>query len=132
MNCMRQFLFQLSPRLRLVVLLSNDNEYVDACFRRLSSLHPTLKRINSIAYSDGRVTWIHTVHGSPLAQSHINTWLNGGDEIQGKKQREALAAIASTLSSSDFVQYCTESTLTKVSTEASVLSATGIRRKMIS
>jgi hypothetical protein len=131
MNCMRQFLSQLSPRLRIVILLSNDDKYVDACFRRLSPLHTELKRINSIAYSDGRVTWVHTVHGSPLAQSHINTWLEGGDTIQGKKQREAIAAVAATLSNSDSVHHCAEFTFAKVRTETSVSPTTGIRRKMI-
>lgn len=92
LNCMRQFLAELPSRLEAVVLLSNDSNYIDACFRRLQSLHPTLKRINSVSYSDGRVTWIHTVHGSPLAQSHINAWLEGGNTAQGRKQREVVEA----------------------------------------
>ncbi|WP_316206314.1 MULTISPECIES: hypothetical protein [unclassified Bradyrhizobium] len=92
LNCMRQFLTDLPSRLEVVVLLSNDSNCIDACFRRLQSLHPSMKRINSVAYSDGRVTWIHTVHGSPLAQSHINAWLDGGNTAQGLKQREAVQA----------------------------------------
>ncbi|MEH2576516.1 hypothetical protein [Bradyrhizobium sp. AZCC 1708] len=92
LNCMRQFLTELPSRLEVVILLSNDTNYIDACFRQLRSLHPSMKRINSVAYSDGRVTWIHTVHGSPLAQSHINAWLDGGNTAQGLKQRAAVEA----------------------------------------
>ncbi|WP_247297753.1 hypothetical protein [Bradyrhizobium sp. 179] len=92
LNCMRQFLSELPSRLEVVVLLSNDNDYIEACFRQLQSLHPSMKRINRVAYSDGRVTWIHTVHGTSLAQSHINAWLDGGDTAQGLKQRAAVEA----------------------------------------
>lgn len=97
LNCMRQFMAELPSRLEVVVLLSNDNDYVEACFRRLRSLHPSMKRVNSVAYSDGRVTWVHTVHGSSLAQSHINVWLDGGNSAQGLKQRAAVEAISHVL-----------------------------------
>jgi hypothetical protein len=93
LNCMKEFLGKLPSRLEVVVLLSNDSAYVEACFGRLQSLYPEMKRINSVAYTDGRITWIHTVHGSPLAQSHINAWLEGGNTVQGEKQRAAVAAI---------------------------------------
>ncbi|MEY9441695.1 hypothetical protein [Bradyrhizobium elkanii] len=93
-NCMHNFLSRLPPRLEVVVLLSNDDSYIEACFSRLRNLHPGLRRINSVAYSDGQVTWIHTVHGSPLAQSHINAWLAGNRTIQGEKQRSAIAALS--------------------------------------
>jgi hypothetical protein len=41
---------------------------------------------------NGRVTWIHTVHGSSLAQSNINAWLDGGNTAQGLKQSAAVEA----------------------------------------
>lgn len=97
LNCMRQFLAELPSRLEVVVLLSNDNDYIEACFHRLRSLHPSMKRLNSVAYSEGRVTWVHTVHGSSLAQSHINAWLEGGNTAQGLKQRAAVEAIRNLL-----------------------------------
>jgi hypothetical protein len=51
LNCIRQFLSELPSRLEVVVLLSNDNDYIEACYRELQSLHPSMKRINSVAYS---------------------------------------------------------------------------------
>jgi hypothetical protein len=129
MNCMKQFLATLSPRLRTVILLSNDDIYVDACFERLRHLHPGLKRINSVAYTDGRVTWIHTVHGSPLAQSHINTWLEGADSVQGRKQREAAAAIRPALGSSQLIQDCTGQPATKVPRDTPVRPPASVRVK---
>jgi len=92
-NCMHNFLSQLPARLKVVVLLSNDDSYIEACFSRLRQLYPGMRRINSVAYSDGQVTWVHTVHGSPLAQSHINAWLAGDRTNQGEKQRSAIAAL---------------------------------------
>ncbi|MGY3531174.1 hypothetical protein [Bradyrhizobium sp. USDA 4452] len=93
-NCMHNFLSKLPARLEVVVLLSNDDSYIDACFSRLGQLYPGMRRINPVAYSDGRVTWVHTVHGSPLAQSHINAWLAGDRSTQGEKQRSAVAAVS--------------------------------------
>jgi hypothetical protein len=56
-NCMSRLLAKLPPRLETVVLLSNDDTYVDACFERVRLLHPDTRRINKVAYGNDRVTW---------------------------------------------------------------------------
>lgn len=92
-QCMSQWLRSLPPRLQIVVLLSNDDEYVDACFQRIRQLHPPTHRINDVAYGDGRVTWVHIVHVGGPGINHIEDWLAGAENKQGRKRRLALEAL---------------------------------------
>lgn len=91
--CADRFLARLPDRLRLVLLLSNHAPYVNGCYQRLQRLHPDLRRLNPIAYTNGNVTWVHVVHASGLAAAHRKAWLNGRDTTQGRKYQMALEAV---------------------------------------
>lgn len=93
-RCMEQFLGRLPPRLETVVLLSNDDSYVDACFDRIQRLHPRTRRMNDVAYGDGRVTWVHIVHVGGPGINHITSWLTGASNKQGRKRGLAVAALS--------------------------------------
>lgn len=93
-RCMRQHLAVLPARLKTVVLLSNDDRYVDACFARIREIHPAVRRINQVAYGDGRVTWVHIVHVGGPGANHTRDWLAGAPNRQGEKMRMARAALA--------------------------------------
>jgi hypothetical protein len=92
-NCMGRFLTKLPPRLETVILLSNDDAYTDACFDRVRRLHPKTRRINQVAYSDGRVVWIHVVHFGGTGFNHMTSWLEGKANKQGRKRDMAVAAL---------------------------------------
>ena len=93
-NCMQKFLADLPPRLRIIVLLSNDDAYVQACFERVSRLHPMIERINDVAYGDGRVLWLHVVHFGGPGVNHIRSWLEAQTNKQGRKRDLVVAAVS--------------------------------------
>jgi hypothetical protein len=94
-NCMRRFLATLPPRLETVILLSNDDAYVDACFDRVHRLHPNTRRINEVAYGTGKVVWVHMVHFGGTGFNHMTSWLEGKPNKQGRKRDMAIAALRS-------------------------------------
>jgi hypothetical protein len=94
-NCTRQFLANLPPRLKTVILLSNDDTYIDACFDRVRRLHPKTRRINAVAYGDGNVVWIHIVHLGGTGFNHMTSWFEGKANKQGTKRNLAIAALRS-------------------------------------
>lgn len=88
---MQRFLADLPPRLRIIVLLSNGDAYVQACFERVSRLHPKV-----VAYGDGRVLWLHVVHFGSPGVNHIRGWLDAQPNKQGWKRDLAVAAVSGT------------------------------------
>lgn len=93
-NCSEIHLRVLPTRLRHVVLLSNDDAYVDACFSLVRNLHPGTVRINDVAYRTGLMTWVHIVHVGGPGINHIKSWQSGASNKQGDKMRMACAALA--------------------------------------
>ncbi len=93
-NCTSTFLRDLPSRLRTIVLLSNDDHYVEACFARMKVLHPDIQRINEMAYGNDRVTWVHVIHPSGSSGRHITDWLDSERGRQAEKRELALAALA--------------------------------------
>lgn len=92
-NCTRRFLAALPSRLETVVLLSNDDTYVDACFDKVRALHAKTQRINEVAYSDGKVLWVHVVHVGGTGFNHMASWFEGKPNKQGRKRELALSAV---------------------------------------
>ena len=92
-NCIDRFLSDLPSRLRLVVLMSNDDDYVEACFDRIARVRPGLKRLSEVAYSDDRVTFVHIAHCSGTSVSHQQKWLARAEGRQGDKARLADEAV---------------------------------------
>ena len=95
-RCSSVFLGALPASLRVVVLLSNDNKYVDACFAAIRRLRPGTRRINAVAYGDGQVTWVHIIHVGGPGKNHLKAWCEGKG-TQGEKRRHAQAAVRSVL-----------------------------------
>jgi hypothetical protein len=92
MHCASAFLGALPTRLSVVVLLSNDHRYVEACFAAIRRLRPRTKRINDVAYSDGSITWVHIIHVGGPGKNHVTAWFEGEGK-QGAKRRAAQAAV---------------------------------------
>lgn len=88
-TCMSRWLSTLPPRLRPVIMLSNEDAYVDACYKRVRQLHPNTRMINEVAYGDDRVTWVHIVHVGGRGVNHIEDWIAGRDNKQGRKRIKA-------------------------------------------
>lgn len=98
-NCTAKWLSELPSRLRTVVLLSNDDAYVEACFNRIRALHPAIRRINQVSYGDDRVVWVHIVHVGGTGFNHMTSWFEGKPNKQGRKRELAVAAVRGGLAS---------------------------------
>jgi hypothetical protein len=91
-RCSSTFLRALPASLRVVVLLSNDDKYVEACFAAIRRLRPGTRRINAMSYGDEQTTWAHIIHVGGPGKNHITAWFEG-EGIQGDKRRDAQAAV---------------------------------------
>jgi hypothetical protein len=78
-------------------MLSNDDRYMAACQDRIAQLHPRTQEINSVAYGDGRVTWVHIIHFGGQAFNHMRDWMAGADNKAGSKGNEAVQAVQQAL-----------------------------------
>src|SRR6185437_16755852 len=94
-TCSERYLKELPSRLRNVVLLSNDDAWIDYCFQIVRRLHAGARRVNDVAYRTGDVMWIHVVHPSGSSGRHIPAWLGGADGKQGRKGQLAVDAARS-------------------------------------
>jgi hypothetical protein len=92
-NCMGQHLGKLPPRLKLVVMLSNDDEYVLACVNAIRKIHNGVSKLNDVAYGNNQVTWVHVIHPSGASGRHIGDWLSAPDGKQAKKRELAKRAV---------------------------------------
>jgi hypothetical protein len=92
-RCIERHLRVLPSRLRTVVLLSNDDDYVEGCFAKIRSVHPQTQRVNQVAYQTDDVLWVHIVHVGGVGINHINAWLSGAPGKQGGKREAARAAV---------------------------------------
>lgn len=94
-NCTRRFLSGLPDRLRAVVMLSTDKDYISRCLERVSVIRPGTRRINRIAYGDKQITWVHVVHFGGQGFNHMNAWLAGSPGKSGDDMRLAVSALRS-------------------------------------
>ena len=92
-NCSQEFLASLPERLKIVVLMSNDDEYIESCFRAFKALHPKLERFNDVSYTNGEVMWVHIIHAAGTAGRHREDWLHGESGKQARKRELAIQAI---------------------------------------
>lgn len=93
-RCARRFFSILPPRLRLVVMLSNDAAYVEACRAMVVKIHSELLVVKPVAYRTGAVMWVHVIHPSGASGKHVPAWLDGRDGTQAQKRQWAMAAVA--------------------------------------
>ncbi|GAB4361129.1 MAG: hypothetical protein Kow006_31640 [Gammaproteobacteria bacterium] len=97
-RCVEHFLTPAPNSLRVVIMLGNDQRYVDACRRLFAAHDADIVRLNDVSYGNGRLLWVHTVH--PKAQgSHLGDWLGRNMSTgQGRKGRMAEEAVRKWLS----------------------------------
>ncbi|MEK4031516.1 hypothetical protein WOA01_00145 [Methylocystis sp. IM2] len=92
-QCTSRYLSKLPTRLEVVVMLSNDDEYVEECRKRITELHPATRPINPVAYGDERVTWVHIIHFGGQGFNHMNSWMTGATNKAGRKGDWAVEAV---------------------------------------
>lgn len=91
-RCSSTFLSALPESLRVVVLLSNDDRYIESCFAAIRRLRPGTRRINAVSYGDEQITWVHIIHVGGPGKNHIAAWFEG-EGTQGDKRHAAQAAV---------------------------------------
>lgn len=92
-TCTNRFLAELPERTRLVVLLSNDDDYVDACFAAFKTIYPDIQRHSSVTYGNQARTWVHVVHSSGSSGRHIPHWLDRSYGKQADKRDQAIRGV---------------------------------------
>jgi hypothetical protein len=109
-NCTTRFLKELPERTRLVVMfgLGTKSNYVQASFELFRYARGgQWRRINKVAYTDGKVVVVHVEHFKSLGP-HIPNWL--GEKVHVRSQLSELAAQAVALALQDDLQaYSSES-----------------------
>jgi hypothetical protein len=102
-SCVRTHIGNLTRRTRLVVLLSNDNKYMEVINKAVRQVYgseyspdPT---IGPVVFHAGARTFVHVGHPSPL-NGTLGEFLNGSaDSGQGEKREMARRGIAEALGS---------------------------------
>lgn len=98
-NCVSQFLRGIPDSVRLVVLfgLGRDLNYVREARRILKSVRGGRWRtINDVAYTDGRVTFVHVEHFK-VQGAHLKNWLGENVHSRSRWGEQARDAVASAL-----------------------------------
>jgi hypothetical protein len=91
-NCTEEYLQTLPARTKLVVLLGNSEDYVEGCRTLFERLNPGLRSVNDVCYSNGSVTWVHTIHAAAQGD-YIPQWLSGTQTPIGRKFKPALDGV---------------------------------------
>ena len=91
-TCTEEFLSKLPSRTKLVLLLGNSQDYVDGCQALFKRLYPKIRQVNDVAYTDGVITWVHSIHAAAQGD-YIPQWLRGADTGVGRKLKPAVEAV---------------------------------------
>jgi hypothetical protein len=91
-RCSSRFLSALPASLSVMILLSNDDKYIEACLAAIRLLRPGTRRINAVSYGDEQITWVHMIHVGGPGKNHVSAWFEG-EGTQGNKRRDAQAAV---------------------------------------
>ncbi len=94
-NCMEMGLKRLPPRLRLVVMLGNDDEYIAQCFKRVRAIHEDVRMLegNAMAYGSDRIRWVHTIHFKAQG-GLVDEWAGLRPCTHGQPRKRELAVAA--------------------------------------
>ncbi len=91
-HCAKKYLTNLPDSLETVILLGNDDKYVQNCQEVIKSLYAESFRIkNDMWVQAGGKNWVHIAHPSP-ANGHFSKWLKGEGK-QGQKQKMAKLSV---------------------------------------
>jgi hypothetical protein len=94
-NCVSRFLVDLPPKTRLVVLfgMGKNKNYIEQARELIQRHRPgTWRKINGVAYTDGKVTFVHVEHFASQG-ALIPNWLGEkphGRATLGKFAQEAV------------------------------------------
>jgi hypothetical protein len=92
-NCASKFLGDLPSQLKIIVMLSNDDAYMEACYSTMKYLYPNIVRHNQASYWNDHLTWIHVIHPSGSSGRHIPAWLNDENGKQAMKREDAIEGV---------------------------------------
>ena len=95
-NCARQFVADLPKATKLIVMLGlgTKGNYVEACRKVYAKARPgTWRSVNEVAYTDDRVTVVHTEHFASQG-ALLPNWLSGNAHPRGRLGMLAAAATA--------------------------------------
>lgn len=88
-NCANRFLRYLPSELKLVMMLGVQDGYIKRCRWLIEVLHGgDYRYINPVAYSTGRVIWVHVPHPSGSNNGHIRDWMDGPETDPMVAKRE--------------------------------------------
>lgn len=91
-NCASQFLRTLPTRTKLVVMFGCSPDYVQAARKLVQDTRGgKWDEVNEIAYTDGKVTFVHVVHFTAPCDE-IPDWLEDNDEPDKEKGRKGRLA----------------------------------------
>lgn len=93
-RCAEQFVGNLDPETRLVVLLGNSDGYMDAVARVVANVRGSFSQINGVAFDAGNVRFVHVAHPSK-GNGHFGAFVRG-EGTPGRKcyaAREAVSAL---------------------------------------
>lgn len=91
-NCIEKYLTDLPEKTKLIILLGNDDKYMEYLEELLTKFYPDINRINQVAYKVKDKTFVHIAH--PSGQNgHFGSWLNGIQGAQANKRDLAIQAI---------------------------------------
>lgn len=92
-NCINRFFSTLPERLRTIVLLGNENKYVNHCRELIAAEVPGIRTINAMAYGNDKLLCVHTVHAKAQGR-YIPNWLDGEPNPGSQAEKRALAVAA--------------------------------------
>lgn len=98
-NCCTQYLRDLPASVRLIVMfgLGSNLNYVDSALTAYMSARPgPWKKINKVAYTDGRVTVVHVEHFASQG-ALVPNWLGVNEHPRAELGRYAQKAVAGAL-----------------------------------
>lgn len=93
--CVRQHLLEMPQSVKHVVLLGNDDRYVEGVKTIMRTVFADCREVNSMSFRARGALWIFVVHPSP-ANGHFKDWAEEGTGKQATKCRAARAAVGQT------------------------------------
>lgn len=76
-ECMRTWLLQPTPRLRVVVMLGITPAYVKGIMRKLKELHyGTFEQLDVLVARAVGVLWVFAQHPSRISENHYRRWIS--------------------------------------------------------
>jgi hypothetical protein len=92
-RCADTVIGELPERTEVVVLLGNEEKYVNACFELIRSSRGQVERLNPVAYRSKNVLFVYAIQAGAQG-SLVPDWLNGL-KSQTEKRDYALDAVKS-------------------------------------